>query len=140
MTAGAKPAMTLFAALPGYLLSMYGMDRWGRKTIQVLGFGLMAVTFIGIALIGDAKSILVPFVILYGLNYFFTELGPNTTTSSCPRKFFRRACARRATASPRRLAKRARRSERLASRSCNRHMGCRGRCGSPVPPRSSGLR
>jgi MFS family permease len=78
----------LFAALPGYLLSMYGMDRWGRKTIQVLGFGLMAATFIGIALIGDAKSILVPFVILYGLNYFFTEFGPNTTTFIMPAEIF----------------------------------------------------
>jgi MFS family permease len=77
-----------FAALPGYLLSMFGMDRWGRKTIQILGFGMMAVSFIGIALIGDAPSILIPFVVLYGVNYFFTEFGPNTTTFVLPAEIF----------------------------------------------------
>jgi PHS family inorganic phosphate transporter-like MFS transporter len=78
----------LFAALPGYLLAMFGMDRWGRKTIQILGFVLMALTFGGIALLGDAKSLLIPFVILYGLNYFFTEFGPNTTTFIYPAEIF----------------------------------------------------
>lgn len=78
----------VFAAFPGYLLSIYGMDRWGRKTIQVLGFAMMTASFAGIALLGDAKSILVPFVILYGLNYFFTEFGPNTTTFVMPAEIF----------------------------------------------------
>jgi PHS family inorganic phosphate transporter-like MFS transporter len=77
-----------FAAFPGYVLSIYGMDRWGRKTIQILGFGLMAASFIGIALLGDAKSIIVPFIALYCLNYFFTEFGPNTTTFVLPAEIF----------------------------------------------------
>jgi PHS family inorganic phosphate transporter-like MFS transporter len=77
-----------FAAFPGYLLSIYGMDSWGRKTIQLLGFGMMAASFIGIALIGDAKSIVVPFIALYCLNYFFTEFGPNTTTFVLPAEIF----------------------------------------------------
>ncbi len=77
-----------FAALPGYLLSMFGMDRWGRKSIQVLGFAMMAVSFGGIAVLGDAKAILLPFVFLYGLNYFFTEFGPNTTTFILPAEIF----------------------------------------------------
>ena len=57
-----------FAAFPGYLLSIYGMDKWGRKRIQLLGFAMMAASFIAIAFLGDAKSVLVPFVILYCLN------------------------------------------------------------------------
>jgi MFS family permease len=77
-----------FAAVPGYLLAIYGMDRWGRKFIQLLGFAMMAVSFIGIAVIGDAKSILVPFIALYCLNYFFTEFGPNTTTFVLPAEIF----------------------------------------------------
>jgi MFS family permease len=77
-----------FAAFPGYLLSIYGMDRWGRKTIQLLGFAMMAASFLGIAFLGDAKSILVPFVALYCLNYFFTEFGPNTTTFVLPAEIF----------------------------------------------------
>jgi MFS family permease len=76
------------AALPGYLLAIYGMDKWGRKTIQMLGFALMAITFGGIAVLGDAKALLVPFVILYALNYFFTEFGPNTTTFIYPAEIF----------------------------------------------------
>ena len=77
-----------FAAFPGYLLAIFGMDRWGRKWIQILGFALMAASFIGIALLGDAKAILVPFVALYCLNYFFTEFGPNTTTFVLPAEIF----------------------------------------------------
>jgi MFS family permease len=77
-----------FAAFPGYLLSIYGMDRWGRKTIQMLGFAVMAASFIGIACLGDAKAILVPFVALYCINYFFTEFGPNTTTFVLPAEIF----------------------------------------------------
>jgi MFS family permease len=77
-----------FAAFPGYLLSIYGMDRWGRKWIQLLGFAIMALSFAGIAIIGDAKSIVVPFVALYCLNYFFTEFGPNTTTFVLPAEIF----------------------------------------------------
>jgi MFS family permease len=77
-----------FAAFPGYVLSIFGMDRFGRKTIQNLGFGMMAASFAGIALLGDAKSILVPFVVLYCLNYFFTEFGPNTTTFVLPAEIF----------------------------------------------------
>ena len=77
-----------FAAFPGYLLSVYGMDKWGRKRIQLLGFAMMAASFIAIALLGDAKSIIVPFVALYCLNYFFTEFGPNTTTFVLPAEIF----------------------------------------------------
>ena len=78
----------LFAALPGYGLAMFGMDRWGRKTIQILGFGMMTLTFAGIALLGDAKMVLIPFVAFYAINYFFTEFGPNTTTFVYPAEIF----------------------------------------------------
>jgi PHS family inorganic phosphate transporter-like MFS transporter len=77
-----------FAAFPGYLLSVYGMDKWGRKRIQLFGFAMMAASFIAIAFLGDAKSIIVPFVALYCLNYFFTEFGPNTTTFVLPAEIF----------------------------------------------------
>jgi PHS family inorganic phosphate transporter-like MFS transporter len=76
------------AALPGYLLSIFGMDRWGRKRIQLIGFAMMALTFVGIALLGNANAVLTPFVLLYGLNYFFTEFGPNTTTFIYPSEIF----------------------------------------------------
>ena len=77
-----------FAAFPGYLLSIYGMDKWGRRSIQTIGFAMMALSFAGIAILGDAKAIVVPFVALYCLNYFFTEFGPNTTTFVLPAEIF----------------------------------------------------
>ncbi len=81
-------AVFALAALPGYLLAMYGMDKWGRKTIQMLGFAMMAASFIAIAFLGDAKSMLIPFIALYAINYFFTEFGPNTTTFVYPAEIF----------------------------------------------------
>ena len=76
------------AALPGYVLSVIGMDRWGHKRIQLLGFAMMALTFVAIALLGDGEAVLVPFVLLYAMNYFFTEFGPNTTTFVYPAEIF----------------------------------------------------
>lgn len=76
------------AALPGYVLSVIGMDRWGHKRIQLLGFAMMALTFGAIALLGDGEAVLIPFVLLYAMNYFFTEFGPNTTTFVYPAEIF----------------------------------------------------
>jgi MFS family permease len=81
-------AVFAFAALPGYLLAMFGMDKWGRKMIQNLGFFMMALSFAGIALLGNASAVLPAFVALYALNYFFTEFGPNTTTFVYPAEIF----------------------------------------------------
>lgn len=76
------------AALPGYLFAAWGMDRFGRKHIQLLGFAMMAVTFIALALIpGGAKNTW-PFLLLFCVNYFFTEFGPNTTTFIYPAEIF----------------------------------------------------
>jgi predicted MFS family arabinose efflux permease len=74
-----------FAAFPGYLLAAYGMDRWGRKTIQILGFALMAASFIGIAFLRNAGSALIAFVILYCLNYFAGGNAPGQRSNDVPR-------------------------------------------------------
>jgi PHS family inorganic phosphate transporter-like MFS transporter len=67
---------------------MYGMDRWGRKSIQLLGFGMMAASFLGIAFFARPNVALGIFVALYFLNYFFTEFGPNSTTFVYPAEIF----------------------------------------------------
>jgi MFS transporter, PHS family, inorganic phosphate transporter len=76
------------AALPGYLLATWGMDRFGRKRIQLLGFAMMALSFIGIALLPGGVKNTLPFIVLYCVNYFFTEFGPNTTTFIYPAEIF----------------------------------------------------
>jgi PHS family inorganic phosphate transporter-like MFS transporter len=77
----------VFAA-PGYAVAALTMDKIGRKTIQVLGFGMMAVTFSLLALIPNIAGMAYPFLIIYGLSYFFTEFGPNATTFVYPSEIF----------------------------------------------------
>jgi MFS family permease len=76
------------AAAPGYLIAAAMMDRIGRKSIQVLGFAMMAVTFALIAFIPDVTKFIIPFLIVYGISYFFTEFGPNATTFVYPAEIF----------------------------------------------------
>lgn len=64
------------------------MDKLGRKTIQGLGFGMMALTFGLLALIPDIEKLVYPFLIIYGCSYFFTEFGPNATTFVYPSEIF----------------------------------------------------
>jgi MFS family permease len=77
----------VFAA-PGYAVASLTMDRLGRKTIQVLGFAMMAVTFGLLALIPNVAKMIYPFLIIYGFSYFFTEFGPNATTFVYPSEIF----------------------------------------------------
>ncbi len=81
-------AVFAIAALPGYLVAAAMMDRMGRKPIQVLGFAMMAATFAAMALIPGIEKLVVPFIIIYGISYFFTEFGPNTTTFVYPAEIF----------------------------------------------------
>jgi MFS family permease len=81
-------AVFTIAAAPGYLVAAAMMDRIGRKTIQVLGFAMMALTFAAMAFIPDVEKLLVPFLIIYGISYFFTEFGPNSTTFVYPSELF----------------------------------------------------
>jgi PHS family inorganic phosphate transporter-like MFS transporter len=64
------------------------MDRLGRKTIQNLGFGVMAVSFGLLAVVPNIQKLVVPFLIIYGFSYFFTEFGPNATTFVYPSEIF----------------------------------------------------
>jgi MFS transporter, PHS family, inorganic phosphate transporter len=77
----------IFAA-PGYAVSALTMDRLGRKTIQVLGFSMMAITFALLALIPNLEKMAIPFLIIYGFSFFFTEFGPNATTFVYPSEIF----------------------------------------------------
>jgi MFS family permease len=77
----------VFAA-PGYAVSALTMDKLGRKTIQCLGFGMMATTFGLLAVIPNVEKLVYPFLIIYGLSYFFTEFGPNATTFVYPSEVF----------------------------------------------------
>jgi MFS transporter, PHS family, inorganic phosphate transporter len=81
-------AVFAIAAAPGYLFAAVLIDRIGRKAIQVVGFFMMAVTFGAIALVPGVDKLVTPFLIIYGVSYFFTEFGPNATTFVYPAEIF----------------------------------------------------
>ena len=78
------------AAFPGYWIATFTIDRIGRKTIQLTGFSMMALSFGLLALFPQllAAAYVVQFLILYGISYFFIEFGPNVTTFIYPPEVF----------------------------------------------------
>lgn len=76
------------AAAPGYVLAVSFIDRIGHKKLQWMGFVAMGICFLGISLIPGITKEIVPFLVLYGLSYFFTEFGPNVTTFIIPTEVF----------------------------------------------------
>jgi PHS family inorganic phosphate transporter-like MFS transporter len=79
----------IFFAVPGYILAAKYVDQIGRKTLQVLGFFVMAACYFGIGafpnLIQDSFYM---FVAIFGLSFFFVNFGPNATTFLIPSEVF----------------------------------------------------
>ena len=76
------------AALPGYIIAAFTIDRIGRKPIQLLGFAMMAISYGSLFIFPALTKITVTFLLLYGLAYLFTEFGPNITTFLYPAEIF----------------------------------------------------
>jgi MFS family permease len=81
-------AIFAVAALPGYLLAAFTIDRIGRRRMQAGGFAIIAAAFAGLWLIPAATTTVRPFLLLFGATYFFAEFGPNTTTFVYPAEIF----------------------------------------------------
>ena len=75
-------------AVPGYIVAVLLMDKTGRKSIQMLGFSVMALMFLLIGLWTAVTHHVWWFLLLYGISYFFTEFGPNMTTFVYPAELF----------------------------------------------------
>ncbi len=76
------------AALPGYIVSVFMIDRLGRKWIQCFGFAMMTLAYGLLAVAPALTALTVPFLLVYGVSYFFTEFGPNVTTFVYPAEVF----------------------------------------------------
>lgn len=77
--------------LPGYYLSVLCMDRFGRKTIQLQGFAFMALFYAGLGFFFidmQQANAAAPLLVIYGLTYFFSNFGPNSTTFILPSESF----------------------------------------------------
>lgn len=68
------------AAFPGYILAFSTIDRIGHRKLQLIGFAVMGLAFLAIAVVPGLPTTLIPFIIVYAVSYFFAEFGPNTTT------------------------------------------------------------
>jgi MFS family permease len=91
-TLEAKLAWTLAIfvvfAVPGYALAVVRMDRIGHKRLQLIGFTVMTVAFVALGAVPRLTATVVPFLLVFGLSYFFVEFGPNTTTFVLPSEVF----------------------------------------------------
>ena len=76
-------------ALPGYWFGTLLIDFYGRKTLQLCGFIAMFVLYVAIGIGYTTLEDHAPlFIILYGLTYFASNAGPNTTTYVMPTEVF----------------------------------------------------
>jgi MFS family permease len=81
-------AMFVLFAVPGYLLAVLRMDRFGHRRLQIVGFAVMCGAFALLAAVPALTTTVAPFVAIFGLSYFFVEFGPNTTTFVLPSEVF----------------------------------------------------
>jgi MFS family permease len=81
-------AIFVVAAVPGYILAIAWLDRIGHRRLQLAGFAMMAACFAFIAIVPGMTTTVAPFLLVYGVSYFFTEFGPNMTTFVMPSELY----------------------------------------------------
>jgi len=82
-------AILALIGLPGYYISVCLMDIQGRRNIQLQGFVMMTLLYGALGLFLDKlKGSAVTLLIIYGLTYFFSNFGPNSTTFILPAESF----------------------------------------------------
>jgi MFS family permease len=81
-------AIFVVAAVPGYVLAIAKLDKIGHRRLQLLGFAMMGLCFLIIAVIPGMTTMVVPFLLVFGVSYFFTEFGPNMTTFVMPSELY----------------------------------------------------
>ncbi|KAJ4325491.1 hypothetical protein N0V94_000634 [Neodidymelliopsis sp. IMI 364377] len=86
-TAIGQTVLICAGALPGYWLTVFTVDKLGRKTIQIGGFAILTMIF---CVLGFAWKVLskTHLLILYVLAQFFFNFGPNATTFIVPAEIF----------------------------------------------------
>jgi PHS family inorganic phosphate transporter-like MFS transporter len=81
-------AVDILFTVPGYWIAVATIDRVGRKTLQFVGFSVMAAAFAVLGFDPSLISLGLPFVGIYGLTFLFGNMGPNTTTFVIPAESF----------------------------------------------------
>jgi len=86
----ASAITVILTAVPGYLVAVALIDKQGRKSMQAIGFLVMSIAFGILYFFGNQILNFSPYVffLIYGLTFFFTNYGPNTTTYVYPVELF----------------------------------------------------
>lgn len=88
--------LPFLVGFPGYFTAAALMDKLGRRTIQILGFAMMAIlylTIVNLMIVQGTNIIgfLIPTsyaLAIYALTFFFIDFGPNTTTFVVPAEVY----------------------------------------------------
>ncbi|HTX30191.1 MAG TPA: MFS transporter [Solirubrobacteraceae bacterium] len=87
-TSGIELGIFAIFSLPAFYLAAFTIDRIGRRLLQIIGFVGIAVFFALVWAIPGASTATIPFILLFGATYFFSQWGPNTTTFVYPSEIF----------------------------------------------------
>ncbi|CAI2167822.1 12884_t:CDS:2 [Funneliformis geosporum] len=82
--------ITLMGTIPGYWFTVFFVDSFGRKFIQLQGFAMLTFLFmiIGFGYKEIITKSTILFIILYSFTQFFQNFGPNATTFIIPGEVF----------------------------------------------------
>lgn len=89
--ARAQALVALCGTIPGYWFTVAFIDIVGRFAIQIMGFFMMTVFMLGLAIPyhhWTTKGNHIGFVVMYGFTFFFANFGPNSTTFIVPAEIF----------------------------------------------------
>ncbi|RCI01871.1 hypothetical protein CU098_009648 [Rhizopus stolonifer] len=82
--------INLLGSVPGYWISVFTIDKLGRKTIQIMGFAMLTIMFVilGFGYHKILETSYALFIVLYTITQLFFNFGPNTTTFIVPGECF----------------------------------------------------
>ncbi|KAJ1724597.1 hypothetical protein LPJ61_005721 [Coemansia biformis] len=82
--------VNLLGSVPGYWISVFTIERLGRKSIQLMGFGMLTILYIilGFAYHKILDKSIAGFIVLFTLAQLFQNFGPNVTTFVVPGEVF----------------------------------------------------
>ncbi|TKV93626.1 hypothetical protein SEVIR_9G238400v4 [Setaria viridis] len=89
--ARAQALIALCGTIPGYWFTVAFIDIIGRFAIQLMGFFMMTVFMLGLAVPyhhWTTPGNHIGFVVMYAFTFFFANFGPNSTTFIVPAEIF----------------------------------------------------
>ncbi|KAJ2665552.1 hypothetical protein IWW48_000003 [Coemansia sp. RSA 1200] len=82
--------INLLGSVPGYWISVFTIERFGRKRIQLIGFAILTVLYLvlGFAYHQILAKSTGAFIFLFSVAQLFQNFGPNVTTFVIPGEVF----------------------------------------------------